>query len=93
MIHILEILPNEIFVIILSYITWFEMIESFGSLNKRFNNLIYLKFSMNKNGIVISKRCLSFNRCHSIITSKINDISSVFDCIKWIHIDGTNSNC
>ncbi|CAF3284294.1 unnamed protein product [Rotaria sp. Silwood2] len=93
MIHRLEILPNEIFVIILSYITWFEMIESFGSLNKRFNNLIYLKFSMNKNGIVISKRCLSFNRCHSIITSKINNISSVFDCIKWIHIDGTNSNC
>ncbi|CAF1560315.1 unnamed protein product [Rotaria sordida] len=37
------------------------MIESFWSLNKRFNSFICFKFSINSNGIVISKRCLSFN--------------------------------
>ncbi|CAF4884543.1 unnamed protein product [Rotaria sp. Silwood1] len=61
MLNRLENLANEILLMILNHIRWFEMIESFWSLNKRFNDIIYLKLSMTKNGIVISEKCLSFN--------------------------------
>ncbi|CAF4960928.1 unnamed protein product [Rotaria socialis] len=57
----LENLPDEILLMILSHIRWFELIESFWSLNQRFNALIHLKFSLNKNQIVISHRDVSFN--------------------------------
>jgi hypothetical protein len=93
MINKLENLPNEIFLMIFSHMTSFEIIESFCSLNKRLNNIIYLKFLINKNELVVNKRCLSFNKCHSIITSKINDLSFIFNCIQSIHIDGINVNC
>lgn len=93
MVNKLENLPNEILIIILSYLPWFEIIELFWSLNKRLTNLIYLKTSMNNNGIIINEQCLSFNRCHSIMTSKICDLLSLFSCIEWIDIDGSNSNC
>ncbi|CAF3338389.1 unnamed protein product, partial [Rotaria sp. Silwood2] len=93
MINKLENLPNEIFLMIFSHMTLFEIIESFSSLNKRLNNIIYLKFLMNKNEIVINKRCLSFNKCYSIITSKINDLSFILNCIQSIYIDGINVNC
>lgn len=61
MLNRLENLANEILLMILDYIRWFEMIESFGSLNKRFNDIIYLKLSITNNEIVISEKCLSFN--------------------------------
>ncbi|CAF1511904.1 unnamed protein product [Rotaria sordida] len=61
MINTFENLSNEIILLIFSEIKWFEMIESFWSLNKRFNSLIYFKFSINRNEIIINKRCLSFN--------------------------------
>jgi hypothetical protein len=61
MLNTLENLPNEILIMILNYTRWFEIIESFWSLNKRFNDLIYLKFSMVNNGIIIDEKCLSFN--------------------------------
>ncbi|CAF1266246.1 unnamed protein product [Rotaria sordida] len=93
MINKLENLPNEIFLMIYSHMTLFEIIESFCLLNKRLNNIIYFKFLMNKNGIVINKRCLSFNKCHSIITSKINDLSFILNCIQSIYIDGIYVNC
>jgi len=93
MINKLENVPNEIFLMIFSHMTLFEIIESFCSLNKRLNNIIYLNILMNKNGIVINKRCLSFNKCHSIITSKINDLSFIFNCIRSIYIDGIYVNC
>jgi hypothetical protein len=93
MITTLENLPNEILLGILSNIKWFEMIESFWSLNQRFNSLICLKISMNKNQINITKRSVSFNRCHSIILSRICNLSSFFACVQSINIDGTNSNC
>ncbi|CAF3874562.1 unnamed protein product, partial [Rotaria sordida] len=92
MINKLENLANEILLIILSYIPWFQIIESFWSLNKRLNSLIYLKTLMNNNGIIIHKRFLSFNRYHSIMTSKICDLLSFFSCIEWMDIDGNHSN-
>jgi hypothetical protein len=61
MINTLECLSNEIILLIFSEIRWFEMIESFWSLNTRFNSLICLKFLINSNEIVISERCVSFN--------------------------------
>ncbi|CAF1220164.1 unnamed protein product [Rotaria sp. Silwood1] len=70
MLNRLENLPNEILLLILNYIRWFEMIESFWSLNKHFNNLIYLKLSMTNYGIVISEKCFSFN--HSKILRFVN---------------------
>jgi len=93
MINKLENVPNEIFLMIFSHMTLFEIIESFCSLNKRLNNVISLNILMNKNGIVINKRCLSFNKCHSIITSKINDLSFILNCIRSIYIDGIYVNC
>ncbi|CAF1447353.1 unnamed protein product [Rotaria sordida] len=93
MLNRLENLPNEVLLLILKYIRWFEMIESFWSLNKRFNDLIYVKLSMTNYGIVISEKCFSFNKCHSIMTSNISDFSSFLASIKWIYVDGTNSNC
>ena len=63
MINTLESLANEILLNILSYLTWFEMIESFWSINKRFNSLICSIFSINcgenKSGIIISETDLS----------------------------------
>ncbi|CAF1316118.1 unnamed protein product [Rotaria sordida] len=70
MLNRLENLANEILLMILNYIRWFEMVESFWSLNKRFNDIIYLKLSMTNNGIVISEKCLSFN--HSKILRFVN---------------------
>ncbi|CAF4227981.1 unnamed protein product [Rotaria sordida] len=70
MLNRLENLPNEILLLILKYIRWFEMIESFWSLNKRFNDLIYVKLSMTNYGIVISEKCFSFN--HSKILRFVN---------------------
>ncbi|CAM4989521.1 unnamed protein product, partial [Rotaria socialis] len=89
----LENLPDEILLMILSHIRWFELIESFWSLNQRFNALIHLKFSLNKNQIVISHRDVSFNRCHMIITSSMYNLSSLFARIESIDIDGHYSNC
>jgi hypothetical protein len=93
MITTLESLPNEVLLYVLSDMKWFEMIESFWSLNERFNSLICLKISLNKNEINIGKIPVSFNRCHSILVSRINNLSSFFACVQSIHIDGTNSNC
>jgi hypothetical protein len=93
MITTLENLPNEILMDVLSNMKWFEMIESFWSLNQRFNSLICLKISMNKNQIHITKRSVSFNRCHSIILSRICNLSSFFACVQSININGTDSNC
>ena len=63
MINTLESLANEILLNILSYLTWFEMIESFWSINKRFNSLICSIFSINyggnKSGTIISETDLS----------------------------------
>ncbi|CAF4123428.1 unnamed protein product, partial [Rotaria sp. Silwood1] len=93
MINTLESLSNEIILLIFSEIRWFEMIESFWTLNKRFHSLICSKLSIDYNGIIISKRCLSFNKCHSIMTSEIFNWSYLFSSIKSIDINGTNSNC
>lgn len=92
MIEKLENLPNEILLIILSNIQWFEMIESFWSLNKRFNSLICLKISMD-NGINISEKCSSFNKYHRILSSTNLNSLPFTHHIKWIRIDGRNSSC
>ena len=91
----LESLPNEILLIILSNIRWFELIESFWSLNKRFNSLINSKLSINfernKNGILIGEGGLSYNQCQSILLPIISN-SSISADIQRIHIDGTHLN-
>ncbi|CAF2675635.1 unnamed protein product [Rotaria sp. Silwood2] len=94
MINTLENLANEILLNILSNLAWFEMIESFWGINKRFNSLICLVFSMNNDGnhsgIIISEIDLSLNKYQSILCS-INSYSTLSASIKRIHIDGAKS--
>ncbi len=93
MMNKLENLPNEILLIIFSHITWFEMSQTFWWLNQRLNDLIYLKSSMNNNGIILSERCLTFSRSHSMMTSNISHLSTLLSCIESIDINGTYCNC
>ncbi|CAF4281252.1 unnamed protein product, partial [Rotaria sp. Silwood2] len=90
MLNRLENLSNEILLIILSKLTSFEIIESFWSLNKRFNSLIYSTFSINSNEIQINEIGLSINKFQSIMSTIISD-SSLSTSIKRIHIDGSKS--
>ncbi|CAF0950067.1 unnamed protein product [Adineta steineri] len=92
MIGKLENLPNEILLMIFSNIKWFEMIESFWSLNQQFNSLIGFKIS-GDNGINISEECLYFNKYYKILSSTLFNSLSCIPYIKWIRIDGRNSSC
>ncbi|CAF3363564.1 unnamed protein product [Rotaria sp. Silwood2] len=95
MINKFENLSNEILLLILSNLTWFEMIESFWLLNQRFNSLICSTFSMNydgnKNGIRINETGLSLNKLQLILSSIISN-SSLSASIQQIHIDGSKSS-
>ncbi|CAF4147980.1 unnamed protein product [Rotaria sordida] len=94
MINTLESLANEILLNILSNLTWFEMIESFWSINKRFNSLVCSIFSINygrnKSGIIISETDLSLNKYQSILFSIISN-STLSISIQRIYIDGAKS--
>ncbi|CAF3442313.1 unnamed protein product, partial [Rotaria sp. Silwood2] len=95
MINKFENLSNEILLLILSNLTWFEMIESFWLLNQRFNSLICSTFSMNydgnKNGIRINETGLSLNKLQLILSSIISN-SFLSASIQQIHIDGSKSS-
>ncbi|CAF5159010.1 unnamed protein product, partial [Rotaria sp. Silwood1] len=94
MINTLESLANEILLNILSNLTWFEMIQSFWSINKRFNSLVCSIFSINygrnKSGIIISETDLSLNKYQSILLSIISN-SNLSISIQRIYIDGAKS--
>ncbi|CAF1152880.1 unnamed protein product [Rotaria sp. Silwood1] len=94
MINTLENLANEILFNILSNLAWFEMIESFCGINKRFNSLICSVFSMNNDGnqsrIIITGTDLSLNKYQSIFCS-LNSSSTLSASIKRLHIDGARS--
>ncbi|CAF4141865.1 unnamed protein product [Rotaria sp. Silwood2] len=99
MIRRFESLPNEIFLIIFSNLSWSELLISFWSLNKRFNILICSILSRIDNqfnsGIVINEPGLSISQYYSILFPLIFDSSSsssVACCIRRIHFDGTNSS-
>ncbi|CAF4649233.1 unnamed protein product, partial [Rotaria sp. Silwood2] len=87
-------LANEILLNILSNLTWFEMIESFWSINKRFNSLVCSIFSINygrnKSGIIISETDLSLNKYQSILLTIISN-STLSASIQRIYIDGAKS--
>ncbi|CAF4259387.1 unnamed protein product [Rotaria sordida] len=94
MINTLESLANEILLNILSNLTWFEMIESFWSINKRFNSLVCSIFSINygrnKSGIIISETDLSLNKYQLILLSILSN-SNLSISIQRIYIDGAKS--
>ncbi|CAF4130132.1 unnamed protein product [Rotaria sordida] len=94
MINTLESLANEILLNILSNLTWFEIIESFWSINKRFNSLVCSIFSINydrnKTGIIINEIDLSLNKYQSILLSIISN-SNLSISIQRIYIDGRKS--
>ncbi|CAF3704630.1 unnamed protein product [Rotaria sp. Silwood1] len=85
----LEILPNEIFFNIFSHLLWNDILTSFWLLNKRFNSLIYLNFSINNCGIIINKTSLSYKIFLSKLFPLISNCSSLINSIRHIHLDGT----
>ncbi|CAF4653188.1 unnamed protein product, partial [Rotaria sp. Silwood2] len=89
MISKLEILLNEIFFNIFSHLLWNDILTSFWSLNKRFNSLICLNFSINNCGIIINKTSLSYKIFLSKLFSLISNCSSLINSIRHIHLDGT----
>ncbi|CAF1329570.1 unnamed protein product [Rotaria sp. Silwood1] len=92
MINRLETLPNEVLLSIFSCLSWFEMITSLWSLNKRFNSLICSILSTN--GINLTEPGLSFKKCCSTLFPLICNSSSpsLASYIHRIHFDGTNSS-
>ena len=86
----IERLPNEILLGILSYLSWFDVLTSFWSLNIRLNSLVCLTLSRNDNRL-ISTHGLSYQKCHSIIYSSIFNSSFLCSSIQNIHFDCSNS--
>ncbi len=87
MVTTLEILPNEILLLILSNLSWSELLTSLWPLNKRFSILIHSALSTINKGLVITESGLSFNKCHSLFYP----LSSFTSSIRRIHFDETNS--
>ncbi|CAF4964226.1 unnamed protein product, partial [Rotaria sp. Silwood1] len=94
---IFETLPNEILIIIFSYLSWLEMLDSLWSLHNRINYLICSVVSIGndkqKSGIIIKESGLSYNKCYSKFISLLNHSSSLTFCssIRNMCFDGTNS--
>ncbi|CAF2810470.1 unnamed protein product [Rotaria sp. Silwood2] len=97
MICTFETLPNEILLIIFSYLSWLEMLTSLWSLNNRINYLICSIVSKNDNkktsGLIIKESGLSYNKCYSRLFPLFNHSSllSFCSCIRRMCFDGTNS--
>lgn len=95
MITTIESLPNEILLHIFSYLSWFEMLISFWSLNIHLNSLVCSILSMNDNRLnsgLIFTRGLSYNKYFTILFPLISNSSSLSSSIRRIHFDGTNSS-
>ncbi|CAF4711296.1 unnamed protein product, partial [Rotaria sp. Silwood2] len=89
MISNLEMFPNEILLNVFCYLSWDKILISLGSLNKRFNSLIYSIFSNNENRIIFNKPDLSYQTFSSILLPLILNSSSFLSSkIKYIHFDG-----
>ncbi|CAF1550330.1 unnamed protein product [Rotaria magnacalcarata] len=93
----LETLPNEVFIIIFSHLSWLEMLTSLWSLNNRINNLICSIVSMNdskrKSGLIMKDLGLSYNECHSRLLPLLDHSSLLPFCssIRHMCFDGRNS--
>ncbi|CAF2791573.1 unnamed protein product [Rotaria sp. Silwood2] len=93
MISNLEMFPNEILLNVFCYLSWDEILIYLGSLNKRFNSLIYSIFSNNENRIIFNKPDLSYQTFSSILLPLILNSSSFLSSkIKYIHFDGITIN-
>ncbi|CAF4508032.1 unnamed protein product [Rotaria sp. Silwood2] len=93
MISNLEMFPNEILLNVFCYLSWDEILIYLGSLNKRFNSLIYSIFSNNENRIIFNKPDLSYQTFSSILLPLILNSSSFFSSkAKYIHFDGITIN-
>jgi hypothetical protein len=92
MISKLEIIPNEIFLNIFSYLSWDEILISLWPLNNRINSLICSIFSINnKNRFIFNKSTLSYEKFSTIILPLILNCSYLLSPIKSIHFDEINS--
>ncbi|CAF1298954.1 unnamed protein product, partial [Adineta steineri] len=91
MVNKLEILSNEIFLHIFSYLSWDDILISLWSMNERINSLICSIFSINKCGIIFNKPGLSYKKCSSILFPLIFNSLSLCSNIKSMHFDGIYS--
>ena len=92
MISTLELLPNELFFSIFSYLSWNEILTSFWSINQRLNFLVCSTFSTSQSGIVVNQTGLSYKIFSSKLFQLISNCSSLTSSIRHIHLDGTHSN-
>ncbi|CAF4199326.1 unnamed protein product [Rotaria magnacalcarata] len=96
MICTFETLPNEVLIIIFSYLSWLEML-TLWPLNHRISNLICSIISINDNrqnsGIVIKDSGLSYDKYYLRLLPFLNHSSllSFCSCIRRMCSDGTNS--
>lgn len=95
MITTIETLPNEILLRILSRLSWFERITSFWLMNIRFNSLVCLTLSKDKNrfdnGPFVTHG-LTYQECYSMLYSLIFHSPFLCSSIRNIYFDGSNSN-
>lgn len=91
MINKFEILPNEIFLKIFSYLSWDEILISLWSLNERINSIICSIFSSNKTGIILNDSTMSYKKFSKMLLPLIFGSSSLISNIKYIHFNGIDS--
>jgi hypothetical protein len=95
MVTTMESLPNEILLHIFPYLSWFDMLISFWSLNIRFDSLVCSILSINdkrlNSGLVFT--CgLSYKKYSTILFPLISNSSFLSSSIRRIHFDGRNSS-
>ena len=91
----MESLPNEIILDIFSYLSWFDMLISFWSLNLRLNSLACSILSINDdrlNSGLLFTHGLSYHKYSTILFPMISNCSSLYFSIRRIHFDGKNSS-
>ena len=92
MISRLEILPNELFFFIFSYLSWNEILTSFWSINERFDFLVCSAFTTNQTGILINQTGLSYKIFSSKFFQSITNCPSFISAVRRVHLDGRYSN-
>ncbi len=91
----MESLPNEILLDIFSYLSWFDMLISFWSLNNRLDSLVCSILSINDNRLnsgLLFTHDLSYDKYFTMLLPLISNCSSLSSSIRRIHFDGINSS-
>lgn len=91
MISKLEILSDELLLLIISYLSWDEVLSSFWLINTRINSLICEAFSSYKSRIIFDQFGLSHQTFSSSLLARICYSTALTSSIKSLYLDGSTS--